>query len=121
MLKADKLSMAHSLELRVPFLDHEVVEVGLGLSDGEKVRGVRTKVAIRRLVAQRLPASIARRPKQGFDVPLERWLEGELRDLAGDVLDERKQGLGAEQRYAALMLELWRDGLRRRAAELARA
>jgi asparagine synthase (glutamine-hydrolysing) len=122
MLKADKLSMAHSLELRVPFLDHEVVEVGLGLPDSEKVRGVRTKVAIRRLVAQRLPAGVARRPKQGFDVPLERWLGGELRDLAGDVLGERALGgLSAEQRYSLLMLELWRDGLRRRAAEFARA
>jgi asparagine synthase (glutamine-hydrolysing) len=122
MLKADKLSMAHSLELRVPFLDHELVEVGLGLPDNEKVRGVRTKVAIRRLVAQRLPAGVARRPKQGFDVPLERWLDGELRDLAGDVLGERAHvGLSAEQRYSLLMLELWRDGLRRRAAEFARA
>src|SRR5439155_1810248 len=49
MLKADKLSMAHSLELRVPFLDHHVVEAGLGLADREKIRGVQTKVAIRRL------------------------------------------------------------------------
>ena len=50
MLKADRLSMAHSLELRVPLLDHEVVEAGLGLPDREKVNGVRTKVAIRHLV-----------------------------------------------------------------------
>jgi asparagine synthase (glutamine-hydrolysing) len=114
MLKADKLSMAHSLELRVPFLDHQVVEAGLGLPDGEKVRGVRTKVAIRRLVAERLPRQIARRPKQGFDVPLERWLRSELRDLAGDVLDEGARTLSAERRYALLMLELWRAGLRGR-------
>jgi len=117
MLKADKLSMAHSLELRLPFLDHEVVEVGLGLPDSDKVRGVRTKVALRRLVAERFPAAIARRPKQGFDVPLERWLDGELRELAGDVLDADTRALPAEQRYAFLMLELWRDGLRRRRAE----
>jgi asparagine synthase (glutamine-hydrolysing) len=130
MLKADKLSMAHSLELRVPLLDHDVVDVGLGLADREKVRGVRTKVAIRRLVAQRLPATIARRPKQGFDVPLERWLAGELRDLAGDAVADPTDGmfdaravasLGAEQRYAVLMLALWRAGLRRRSAELAAA
>jgi asparagine synthase (glutamine-hydrolysing) len=129
MLKADKLSMAHSLELRVPFLDHEVVEVGLGLRDREKLRGTQTKVAIRRLVAERLPASIARRPKQGFDVPLDRWLGGELRDLvadaladrAGGLLDERAcRGLGSEARYAVLMLALWRAGLRRRTTELAR-
>ncbi len=86
MLKADKLSMAHSLELRVPLLDHHVVEAGLALPDSEKVRGVRTKVAIRRIVEQRLGRSIARRPKQGFDPPVERWLQTDLRDLAGDAL-----------------------------------
>jgi asparagine synthase (glutamine-hydrolysing) len=123
MLKADKLSMAHSLELRVPFLDHEVVSAGLYLPDREKVRGVRTKVAIRRLVAERLPAEIARRPKQGFDVPLDRWLRGELRELAGDALAGDRNGLALLNRHArgevdagqelhgALMLELWRSSV----------
>ncbi len=123
MLKADKLSMAHSLELRVPFLDHEVVRAGLFLPDREKVRGVRTKVAIRRLVAARLPESIARRPKQGFDVPLDRWLRGELRDLAGDalagdpdgraLLDRHVRGEidAGQELYGRLMLELWRAGI----------
>jgi asparagine synthase (glutamine-hydrolysing) len=135
MLKADKLSMAHSLELRVPFLDHRVVEAGLALPDSEKVRGVRTKTAIRRLVAERLPPRIARRPKQGFDPPLERWLAGELRDLAGDAIDgldglvdrraalelldrQREGDPGAPERvYALVMLSLWRTGLRRRTVE----
>src|SRR6266511_1087310 len=128
MLKADKLSMAWSLELRVPLLDHRVVEAGLALPDREKVRGVRTKVAIRRLVEGRLGTSIARRPKQGFDPPVERWLEGELRDLAGDALadldglDERRaaERAGPAQRYALTMLSLWRSGLRARARELVR-
>jgi asparagine synthase (glutamine-hydrolysing) len=128
MLKADKLSMAHSLELRVPLLDHRVVESGLALPDGEKVRGVRTKVAIRRLVEERLGASIARRPKQGFDPPVERWLDGELRDLAGDAIagldglvDRRAvERAGPAQRYALTMLSLWRSGLRARARDLVR-
>ena len=128
MLKADKLSMAWSLELRVPLLDHCVVEAGLALPDREKVRGVRTKVAIRRLVEGRLGTSIARRPKQGFDPPVERWLEGELRDLAGDALAdldglvERRaaERAGPAQRYALTMLSLWRSGLRARARELVR-
>jgi asparagine synthase (glutamine-hydrolysing) len=123
VLKADKLSMAHSLELRVPFLDHEVVRAGLFLPDREKVRGVRTKVAIRRLVAARLPAEIARRPKQGFDVPLDRWLRGELRDLAGDALAGDMEGRAqldrhvrgeveaGQELYVRLMLELWRAGI----------
>src|SRR5918996_2774544 len=59
MLKADKLSMAHSLELRVPLLDHRVVEAGLALPDREKVPGVRTKGAIRALVQRRLGSANA--------------------------------------------------------------
>jgi asparagine synthase (glutamine-hydrolysing) len=128
LLKADKLSMAWSLELRVPLLDHRVVEAGLALFDRQKVRGVRTKVAIRRLVEERLGASIARRPKQGFDPPVERWLEGELRDLAGDAIagldglvDRRTtEQARPAQRYALTMLSLWRTALRERARELVR-
>ena len=128
MLKADKLSMAHSLELRVPLLDHRAVEAGLALSDREKVRGVRTKVAIRRLVRERLGPELARRPKQGFDPPVERWLQGELRDLSGDAIatldglvDRRvAAAAGPAQRYALTMLALWRAGLESRARELVR-
>jgi asparagine synthetase B (glutamine-hydrolysing) len=127
-LKADKLSMAHSLELRVPLLDHCVVEAGLALPDAEKVRGVRTKVAIRRIVEQRLGRSIARRPKQGFDPPVERWLRTDLRDLAGDALasldglvDRRlAERATPVQTYALTMLSLWRSGLESRARELVR-
>jgi asparagine synthase (glutamine-hydrolysing) len=133
MLKADKLSMAHSLELRVPFLDHEVVRVGLFLPDREKVRGVQTKVAIRRLVGARLPEAIARRPKQGFDVPLDRWLRGELRELAGDalagdagaraLLDRHARGEvdAGQELYGLLMLELWRAGIAAARRPLVRA
>jgi len=128
MLKADKLSMAHSLELRVPLLDHHVVEAGLALPDSEKVRGVRTKVAIRRIVERRLGRSIARRPKQGFDPPVERWLQTDLRELAGDALasldglvDRRlAERATPAQTYALTMLSLWRTGLESRARELVR-
>jgi asparagine synthase (glutamine-hydrolysing) len=138
MLKADKLSMAHSLELRVPFLDHRVVECGLGLADREKVRGVQTKTAIRRLVEERLPAGISQRPKQGFDPPVDRWLRSDLRDLAGDAIDglgapidrgEAKRLLDRHARgaidagprlYSLLMLSLWRTGLRQPRADAVR-
>jgi asparagine synthase (glutamine-hydrolysing) len=121
MLKADKLSMAHSLELRVPFLDHRVVELGLALPDREKVRGVTTKVALRKLVEQRFGRTLARRPKQGFDAPIERWLDTDLRELAGDAVGElgdvvdvrAARGLRGEPLYALVMLALWRAGLRR--------
>jgi asparagine synthase (glutamine-hydrolysing) len=138
MLKADKLSMGHSLELRVPFLDHRVAECGLALPDREKVRGVRTKTAIRRLVGERLPRHVSERPKQGFDPPLGRWLREDLRELAGDAFDgleapidgrEAKRLLDRHARgetdasgrlYALLMLSLWRTGLRQARADAVR-
>jgi asparagine synthase (glutamine-hydrolysing) len=130
MLKADRMSMAHSLELRVPFLDNEVVSAGFALPDREKVRGVETKVAIRRLLERRLPRSITRRPKQGFEVPLDRWFRTDLAELTRDVLSRdriAKRGLldpaaverlvrshmAGENRgrelYALLVLELWHE------------
>jgi asparagine synthase (glutamine-hydrolysing) len=90
LVKADRMSMAHSLELRVPLLDNEVVAAGLALPDKEKVRGVQTKVALRRLVEQRLPRSIARRPKQGFEVPIDRWLREDLAPLAKELLSRSR-------------------------------
>jgi asparagine synthase (glutamine-hydrolysing) len=122
----------------VPFLDHRVVECGLALPDREKVRGVRTKTAIRRLVERRLPGTIAQRPKQGFDPPVDRWLRAELRDLAGDAIDgleapvdrrEAKRILDRHARgeieagarlYSLLMLSLWRTGLRQPHADAVR-
>ena len=133
LLKADRMSMAHSLELRVPLLDNEVVAAGLALPDRAKVRGVETKRALRELVERRLGREIARRPKQGFEVPIDRWLREDLRAFAGDVLaPERlaRRGLvspaGAERLlrrhlsgeanlglpvYALLVLELWLDSV----------
>ena len=127
LLKADRMSMAHSLELRVPLLDHVVVQAGLGLPDRSKVRGVETKRAIRELVARRLPRAIARRPKQGFEVPIDRWLREDFAELAGDVFgssdgivdrtvvsrlyEAHRRGdaqLGLPL-YSLLVLELWRD------------
>jgi asparagine synthase (glutamine-hydrolysing) len=84
--KSDIASMAHSLELRSPFLDHRVVELGLSLPDSLRMDGRTGKVALRRAFAADLPDAVAGRGKKGFGVPLARWFRGELRDLAGDVL-----------------------------------
>ena len=86
LVKADRMSMAHSLELRVPMLDNRVVSAGLALPDRDKVRGVETKRAIRELVRKRLPPEISRRPKQGFEVPIDRWLREDLAPLAKELL-----------------------------------
>src|SRR4029077_16097838 len=86
LLKADLASMAHSLELRSPFLDHEVVALGLALPDSLKTRGLRGKVALRRAFAADLPPEINDRGKTGFGVPLGRWFRSDLRDLARELL-----------------------------------
>jgi asparagine synthase (glutamine-hydrolysing) len=86
--KADLASMAHSLELRSPFLDPEVVELGLALPDHLKVRGRRGKIALRSAFADVLPPEVADRGKAGFGLPLGRWFRGELREQAHDLLCE---------------------------------
>lgn len=74
LLKADKLSMAHSLEVRVPLLDRKLVELGLGLSPRAKIGAWRDKPMLRRLLRRCLPPSITERPKRGFEIPVDRWL-----------------------------------------------
>jgi asparagine synthase (glutamine-hydrolysing) len=125
LLKADIASMAHSLELRSPFLDHEVVELGLALPDRLKVRGREGKVALRRAFADVLPGEVAARGKTGFGVPLGRWFREDLRELARDLLvtdrgwfrpetvtrllDEHESGRAdhGHRLWCLLMLELW--------------
>ena len=74
--KSDIASMAHSLELRSPLLDHRVVELGLSLPDGLKLAGREGKQALRRAFAGDLPPVVASRGKSGFGVPLARWFRG---------------------------------------------
>ncbi|HEY8316285.1 MAG TPA: asparagine synthase (glutamine-hydrolyzing) [Gaiellaceae bacterium] len=93
--KSDLASMAHSLELRSPLLDHRVVELGLSLPPALKWRGRDGKVALRRAFAADLPPLVAARGKIGFGVPLADWFRGELRPIARELLlDERARGRG---------------------------
>jgi asparagine synthase (glutamine-hydrolysing) len=95
LVKADLASMASSLELRSPLLDHELVELGLGLPERLKTHGSRGKVALRQAFAADLPEEVLRRGKRGFGVPVARWFREELRELAGDtLLDARARGRG---------------------------
>jgi asparagine synthase (glutamine-hydrolysing) len=93
--KSDIASMAHSLELRSPLLDHRVVELGLSLPASLKLRGREGKVALRRAFADILPPAVAERGKTGFAVPLAQWFRGELQPLARELLladDSRTRG-----------------------------
>jgi asparagine synthase (glutamine-hydrolysing) len=84
--KVDIASMAHSLEVRAPFLDHRLVEIGLALPRKERVRLGRTKVLLRRIAAGRVGSQVAGRRKRGFSVPLEIWLRGRMREEAAAYL-----------------------------------
>jgi asparagine synthase (glutamine-hydrolysing) len=82
LFKVDRMSMAHSLEVRVPLLDHRLVEWVLRLPWAMRFRRGRGKYLLRRVAARYLPTPILRPRKQGFTVPVGRWLRGELGDLA---------------------------------------
>jgi asparagine synthase (glutamine-hydrolysing) len=84
--KADRMSMAHSLEVRPPFLDHRIVEFAASLPASLKIRGSRQKVLLKELMRDKLPPSVLRRKKVGFDIPAHDWLRGCLRSLMMDVL-----------------------------------
>jgi asparagine synthase (glutamine-hydrolysing) len=84
--KADRMSMAHSLEVRPPFLDHRIVEFAASLPASLKIRGSRQKVLLKELMRDKLPPSVLRRKKIGFDIPAHDWLRGPLRLMLTDVL-----------------------------------
>ncbi|HAU37178.1 MAG TPA: asparagine synthase (glutamine-hydrolyzing) [Phycisphaerales bacterium] len=89
LVKTDIASMASSLELRAPFLDHRVAALGLGLPMELKISGRRGKAALRMAFADLLPAGTFNRPKRGFGVPLGRWLREELRPAMEETLLDR--------------------------------
>jgi asparagine synthase (glutamine-hydrolysing) len=92
LMKADKMSMAHSLELRVPFLDPVVFQTASALRTHHRLAAGTTKYALRVAAAKVLPESVAYRTKMGFPVPYQLWLENDLRDLAHDVMQSLEMG-----------------------------
>jgi len=86
LAKVDRMSMAHSLEVRAPLLDHRILEFAARLPSGLKLSGKQGKLPLRRLATQRLPEGIGQLPKQGFSIPAARWLREELRPVVEDAL-----------------------------------
>ena len=135
----DRLSMAHSLELRVPFCDHHLLTLARAIPASMRFSGWKLKGFLREALKSTLPPAILRRPKFGFQVPIARWLREDLREMVQDLLSEeavRKRGYlkpeyvrwvvrqhdtGArncsDQLYALLVLELWQRQQTPRAAE----
>jgi len=86
LVKADRMSMANSLEARAPFLDRAVLEYAAGLPDDHKLRGRTTKAVLRAAFADVIPDAVQSAPKRGFGVPLDAWFRQELRDYLRDTL-----------------------------------
>jgi asparagine synthase (glutamine-hydrolysing) len=86
LCKLDRMSMAHALEVRPPFLDHRICEFALSLPQELKIRRSRLKFVLRELMATKLPRSILNRKKVGFDIPAHAWLRGALKPLVLDTL-----------------------------------
>jgi len=86
LVKVDRMSMAASLEVRVPFLDHRVVEFALSVPQELKIRNFKTKYLLKRMARRLLPGNIVNRPKQGFSIPIKNWLKGPLRPMMTDLL-----------------------------------
>lgn len=131
---ADRMSMVHSLELRVPFCDHHLLAAALRIPSEVRLTGWQLKGFMRRMLRGLLPDRILRAPKQGFMVPMARWLREDLREMAHDLLaddvikergyvkpayvrwllEQHESGRRnfSDQLYALMVLELWHRGLR---------
>jgi asparagine synthase (glutamine-hydrolysing) len=129
LFKVDRASMAASLEVRAPFLDHTFIEFLTRLPVGLKLHGLTTKYILKRAMRERLPKFVAARPKKGFGMPVAKWVKGELRPLVRDtfsparlkrrglfkadyverLLDEHEGGRADHRKliWTLLMFELW--------------
>jgi asparagine synthase (glutamine-hydrolysing) len=95
LIKADRITMGNSMELRVPFLDHEILEFAASLPTEYRVRGFKTKRILKEAFGKRIPKEIIQRKKAGFPLPIEKWTRNELREQVRDVLmDQRCLGRG---------------------------
>ena len=111
--KVDRMGMAHSLEVRPPYLDHRIIEFATTLPDELKIRGRTQKVILKRLMKGKLPESVLRRPKTGLDIPTHDWLRGPLRALLLDTLtDQAIQQTGLFRTHA--LQRLIKDHMERR-------
>lgn len=102
LYKVDRISMAHAVEVRPPFLDHRIVEFAASLPVSLKIRGARQKVILKELMKDKLPASTLRRKKLGLDIPAHDWFRGPLRPLLEETIEEGLAQYGEIFRGSAL-------------------
>jgi asparagine synthase (glutamine-hydrolysing) len=120
LTKVDRMSMAVSLEARVPLLDHKLIEFVTRIPAAMKLAGLETKHLFKRAIADLVPAEIINRPKQGFGVPIQHWINQQLRERMRDTLnDPRTLGRGyVAQRHVELLLDEHERGRRDHAMAL---
>lgn len=111
LVKADKMTMANSLELRVPFLDPEVFRVATGIPLTEKITKQTTKHALRRALADIVPPHVLHRRKLGFPVPIRHWLRAEMYDWARAVITDSGTDHLLDTAAVLRMLDDHRDGV----------
>jgi asparagine synthase (glutamine-hydrolysing) len=110
LVKADRMAMAHGLELRTPFLDREVLAVASRLARVEKTAAGTTKFALREAVGDLLPQAAAERAKLGFPVPLGHWLSGGMYGFAEQVIRTAQTGQWLNKAAATELLRRFRAG-----------
>jgi len=111
LMKNDKMGMAHSIETRVPFLDHELVEFAASLPQHLKLNGTKDKYILRKVMSKRTPEGIMDRKKHRFFVPIDTWFEGELGEVFVQLFSEESvKRLGLfDYRYITHILEGFKD------------
>ena len=102
LYKVDRMSMAHSLEARPPFLDPRIVDFSRRLPEKFKLNGAQSKFVLRRLMRDKLPPTVLRGPKIGFDIPVHDWFRGVLRPLLLETLSEDAIRASALFRWTAV-------------------
>ena len=90
LVKVDRAAMASSLETRVPFLNHKLIEYVCKIPQSLKLRNGQGKWILKKILNQYVPKNLTERPKMGFEVPIDAWLRGPLRDWAESLLNEKK-------------------------------
>ncbi|MBO9659116.1 MAG: hypothetical protein J7527_09865, partial [Chitinophagaceae bacterium] len=106
LVKMDIATMAHSLEGRSPLLSKELLNYIPGLPDSYKIQGGRTKVLLRTLAEKYLPSELINQPKRGFEIPLKKWIDGQLKEMIADyILSE--QAFCSNFVKSGFILQLW--------------
>lgn len=119
LIKADRMTMANSVELRVPFLDHKVLEFAARLPRNQKVRGWNMKYLLKKALTRRIPKEILHRRKIGFANPSAAWIAHDLKDVVSDILlDSRSVARGYFRKKAIIDLIKRNSQSDRYAAEL---